>query len=149
MQFLKLRVVVLLPGLQCPLRSSLPRSRTFKTNNSSSSSLEYSPWSGLETWRDSPINEDRTWGPTGPEPSLLQAESSTTDEDEASMASSASSLAELGALVLSTADPPAKSRLSHVAYSRWRRQNLPIGVARPPSRPARPPKPDLVRPFVY
>ncbi|GMN53954.1 hypothetical protein TIFTF001_023088 [Ficus carica] len=146
---LKPRFAVLnLPPLQCSLRSPIRRFKSFKTSKcSSSSSLECSPWSGLETWRESPINEDRRWGPTGPEPSLLQSHPSLTDHRHPpTAASSASSLSELGALVLSTADPLAKSTLSHVAYSRWRLQNLPIGVAQPPSRPARPPKPDLVSP---
>ncbi|GMP54844.1 hypothetical protein CsSME_00019876 [Camellia sinensis var. sinensis] len=45
-----------------------------------------------------------------------------------------SSLAEMGALVLNTADPLTKSKLSHMAYSLWRQQNLPIGVSQPPHR---------------
>ncbi|CAL5391668.1 unnamed protein product [Camellia sinensis] len=54
-----------------------------------------------------------------------------------------SSLAEMGALVLNTADPLTKSKLSHMAYSLWRQQNLPIGVSQPPHRPVGSPKPHL------
>lgn len=56
----------------------------------------------------------------------------------------ASSLAELGTLVLSTSDTLKKSKLSHLAYSRWRQDLLPVGASGPPPRPARPPKPELV-----
>lgn len=134
MQLLKLRVAVLLP----------PPIVTFKTKCfSSSSSLQYSAWSGLETWRESPINEDRRWGQNGPEPQP----SIRDGNDPPLTVSSTSSLAELGALVLKTSDPLAKSRLSHVVYSTWRLHNLPIGAAQPPSRPSRPPKPHLVCAF--
>ncbi|KAA8526311.1 hypothetical protein F0562_008486 [Nyssa sinensis] len=51
---------------------------------------------------------------------------------------SAPSLAELGTLVLSTGDPLTKSKLSHLAYSRWRQENLPIGASEPPGRPCSP-----------
>lgn len=57
---------------------------------------------------------------------------------------SGSSLAELGAAVLSTADPLKKSMLSHLGYCRWREKGLPIGVFEPPAKPARPPIPKLV-----
>lgn len=61
---------------------------------------------------------------------------------------SASSLAELGALVLSTSDPLSKSRLSHLAFSRWSQKRLPIGVSEAPPPPSRPPEPKLVRFFM-
>lgn len=67
-------------------------------------------------------------------------------DDENSQVDSATSLAEMGAMVLSTTDPLTKSRLSHLAYSRWRREKLPIGASEPPDRPARPSKPQLVSP---
>lgn len=109
------------------------------------SSLQYSPWSGLQAWRESPLNENRIWGPNGPQSLVLQSPSSAVDNCDSSIGS-ASSLAELGSLVLSTSDPLTKSKLSHLAYSRWRRENLPLGlVSDPPSRPARPLKPKLVR----
>lgn len=110
--------------------------------NSSSSSPQYTPWSGLKAWKQSPLNENRFWGPNGPEPLV---ESSSTGVFFDSRIESASSLAELGALVLSTSDPLTKSRLSHLAYSRWSQEGLPIGVFEAPSHPARPPLPKLVR----
>ncbi|KAF4354347.1 uncharacterized protein LOC115701060 [Cannabis sativa] len=152
MHCLKLKTM-LLPSLQCSFNTLGP-CLTLKTKikcfSSSSSSLQYTPWSGLQTWRDSPVNEDRSWGPNGPQPQPLPLHSQPSTPDSSCdfhiLASSASSLAELGALVLSTSDPLTKSRLSHLAYTRWRHENLPIGVAEPPSRPARPPKPELVSP---
>ncbi|XP_065876344.1 uncharacterized protein [Euphorbia lathyris] len=120
--------------------SSFPR--CFLTTNlfSSSSSLEISPWSGLQAWRDSPLNESRFWGRNGPELSP-----SSFDANDYGL-SSASSLAELGSLVLSAGDPLTKSKLSHLAFSKWRNEKLPIGSCVPPSRPARPIKPQLVSP---
>ncbi|KAK9152964.1 hypothetical protein Sjap_000444 [Stephania japonica] len=110
-------------------------------------STSYSPWRGLQSWRASPLNEDRRWGSNGPEP-LPSPQSPPYTEFEADddPTASASSLSELGALVLSTSDPLAKSKLSHLAFSRWRRERLGIGVAKPPDRPARPSKPYLVSP---
>lgn len=150
MQCLKPKLI-LLPSLQCSLRSPPWPCLSFKTKTKCFSSLEYRPWSGLQSWRESPVNEDRKWGPNGPQPqpSLLHSQSQPDAYDShMAAASSASSLAELGALVLSTSDPLMKSRLSHLAYSRWRLENLPLGLAEPPSRPARPIKPDLVRFFL-
>ncbi|KAJ6422050.1 hypothetical protein OIU84_027065 [Salix udensis] len=112
-----------------------------KIKSFSSSSLEFSPWSGLQSWRESPLNKNRFWGPNGP-----QTPPSSIDTNGTSLLDSASSLAELGALVLSTSDPLLKSKLSHLAFSKWRNEKLPIGVYDPPSRPARPPKPELVSP---
>ncbi|CAK9179066.1 unnamed protein product [Ilex paraguariensis] len=109
-----------------------------KSNSSLSSSLDYTQWPGLQNWRDSPINNCRFWGSTGPE-------SSIEVPNEGPMVLG-SSLAEMGALVMSTADPLTKSKLSHWAYSRWRQEKLPIGSHEPPTRPARPPKPKLVSP---
>ncbi|XP_021280727.1 uncharacterized protein LOC110414001 [Herrania umbratica] len=128
--------------------SSLPHHfHNTKLLFSSSSSSQFSQWSGLQSWRESPLNEDRFWGPNGPRP-LLQSQYSSKDADtpNSPLEATGSSLAELGALVLSTADPLTKSKLSHLAFSRWRNENLPIGVCQPPSRPARPPKPQLVSP---
>uniref|UniRef100_A0A2P2KB39 Uncharacterized protein MANES_13G138800 n=1 Tax=Rhizophora mucronata TaxID=61149 RepID=A0A2P2KB39_RHIMU len=152
MQMGPLRLKVMLsPGLRC---SILP-SCCLKTKLlSSSSSSEFSPWSGLAAWRRSPTNENRFWGPNGPEPlpKSPPRPSSTgiivgdCDSDYFSMMGSASSLAELGSLVLSTSDPITKSKLSHLAFSRWRNHKLPIGSHAPPSTPARPPKPQLVSP---
>lgn len=146
MQLLRL-IATLPPFLQCSLRSSLPPFPFKPKSFSSSSSAQYSPWSGLQSWRESPLNEDRFWGPNGPEPLHVQSQPWEIDAYNSSAVSSASSLAELGALVLSTTCPLAKSRLSHLAFSKWRLENLPLGVCEPPSHPARPPKPELVRSF--
>ncbi|KDP31779.1 hypothetical protein JCGZ_12240 [Jatropha curcas] len=127
--------------------SSLPRfflKSKYFSSSSSSSSLEVSPWSGLQAWRDSPLNENRFWGPNGPESRPLSSPSSIVANEYG--IGSASSLAELGAIVLSTSDPLTKSKLSHLAFSRWRNEKLPIGDFAPPSKPARPLKPELVSP---
>ncbi|CAD6233290.1 unnamed protein product [Miscanthus lutarioriparius] len=52
----------------------------------------------------------------------------------------------MGALVLSTADPVAKARLTHAAFSRWA-AGLPVGQATAPDHPARPDKPLVVEAF--
>ncbi|KAJ4729687.1 Ferritin/ribonucleotide reductase-like protein [Melia azedarach] len=133
---------MLSPSLKHVCSSSL-HPQFFKAkcfSSSSSSSSQYSTWSGLQNWRDSPPNENRYWGPNGPQPRQLSPLISDNQID------SASSLAELGALVLSTSDPLSKSKLSHLAFSKWRNHNLPVGVCVPPCRPARPPKPHLVSP---
>ncbi|TYI63179.1 hypothetical protein E1A91_D09G001900v1 [Gossypium mustelinum] len=114
----------------------------FCSSSSSSSSSQFSPWSGLQSWRESPLNEDRFWGTSGPQP-LSNTEVPNTP---AALEASGSSLAELGSLVLSTSDPLTKSKLSHLAFSRWRNEGLPIGLCQPPSRPARPTNPQLVSP---
>ncbi|XP_021828651.1 uncharacterized protein LOC110769060 [Prunus avium] len=148
MQRLKLKPM-LSPTLQRSLCSHAPILFCLKINffsSSSSSSLQCSPWTGLQTWRESPLNENRFWGPKGPKPQPLQSQPSSLNSDDSPMVSSASSLAELGALVLSTSDPLAKSKLSHLAFSRWHLENLPIGSCEPPPRPARPLKPQLVSP---
>jgi len=99
------------------------------------SSSTISPWSGLHSWRTSPLNQNRKWGPLSPQPEPNLHDSPFGE---------ASSLAEFGSIVLSTTDPLQKSRLSHVAFSLWRRGHLPLGQSDPPSRPARPQKPQLV-----
>ncbi|XP_054794476.1 uncharacterized protein LOC129299984 isoform X1 [Prosopis cineraria] len=120
--------------------------RSFSSPSSfASSSFHFSPWPGLQAWRRSPLNENRNWGPNGPEPQLLST-ALVSDNALDVRIGEASSLAELGSLVLSTGDPLTKSQLSHLAYSRWRRENLPLGLSTPPTRPARPVKPKLVSP---
>lgn len=127
-----------------PTTSLSPRSLTISTALSSSSSStkqEHKLWSGLENWRKSPVNDLRLWGPTGP----LLPSSDSISTGFYGLVSAASSLADLGALVLSTSDPLSKSHISHLAFSRWRRENLPVGsISNLPSSPARPPKPLLV-----
>ncbi|XWS30020.1 hypothetical protein CRYUN_Cryun24cG0082400 [Craigia yunnanensis] len=144
---LKIRTMLLAPKLRF---SSFPLHFHYTTKlRFSSSPLQFSPWSGLQSWRESPLNEDRFWGPNGPQP-LLHSQHSSSHTDASNqpplLEASGSSLAELGALVLSTSDPFTKSKLSHLAFSRWRNENLPIGLCQPPSRPARPPNPQLVSP---
>ena len=123
-------------------RSRLSLSNLKPTSFSSSSSFKFSPWSGLEAWRESPLNHDRIWGPNGPQP---EPEPEPKTHLHYTPFGEASTLAELGSIVLSTSDPLAKSRLSHLAYSTWRLHSLPLGQSQPPPRPARPPKPQLVR----
>ncbi|MGE4063948.1 MAG: ferritin-like domain-containing protein [Rhodospirillaceae bacterium] len=48
--------------------------------------------------------------------------------------------------VLTTADPSAKAALTAEAAARWRGGAKTIGAARPPDRPARPERPELLRP---
>lgn len=136
MQHLKFTTLLLSPS---PLNLSHRSLKHIKCFSSLSSST-VSPWSGLHSWRHSPLNENRNWGPHGPHPA---PEPDLND----SPFGEASSLAEFGSIVLSTTDPLTKSHLSHLAYSLWRRHNLPIGLSDPPSRPARPEKPLLVRSF--
>ncbi|KAJ3694228.1 hypothetical protein LUZ60_009708 [Juncus effusus] len=117
-------------------------SRTTTTTTTTTSSLSPPscprPWRGLDTWRKAPPCELRQWGPNGPihDPYISEEESDSVD--------SASSLAELGFMVLSAPDPLSKSRLSHLAFSAWRRRSLPVGHVPPPNQPSRPSKPILV-----
>lgn len=130
-------MVLLTPMLRF---SHLPTHFRYTKLRFCSSSSQFSPWSGLQSWRESPLNEDRFWGTSGPQP-LSNTEVLNTP---AALEASGSSLAELGSLVLSTSDPLTKSKLSHLAFSRWRNEGLPIGLCQPPSRPARPTNPQLV-----
>ncbi|WVZ01130.1 hypothetical protein V8G54_027199 [Vigna mungo] len=131
MQLLKLEATMV------SLSASHLKPRCF-SSSSSSCGVKVCPWRGLDEWRESHLNENRKWGEHGPEPQPLFCDSTPLGQ--------ASSLAELGSIVLSTSDPLAKSQLSHMAYSMWRRRNLPLGISVPPSRPARPPNPQLVSP---
>ncbi|CAL1389690.1 unnamed protein product [Linum trigynum] len=136
--------------MQKSFRTLLSSPRCFplpapRVSFSTSFPSDFSPWSGLQSWRRAPLNEDRFWGPNGPKP-LLPPDNDGDDIPFASAVASASSLAELGAIVLSTADPLAKSKLSHRAFARWADEGLPIGCHTPPDRPARPPQPQLVSP---
>ncbi|KAL8510904.1 hypothetical protein ACS0TY_017645 [Phlomoides rotata] len=99
-------------------------------------------WSGLDYWRRNPLNRDRYWGPNGP----IQQQNEIDSNSPCSVFSSCTSLAEMGGVVLSTEDPLVKANLSHLAYTKWRKEGLPVGVSDAPSRPARPDKPQLVSP---
>ncbi|KAL5989569.1 hypothetical protein ACLOJK_010462 [Asimina triloba] len=101
-------------------------------------------WPGLQSWRDSSLNQLRKWGSNGPQ--LSSSLDSNIHGHPMPAPTSPSSLAEWGALILSTTDPLAKSTLSHLAYSQYRLHNIPIDVSRPPDRPSRPLKPPLVSP---
>ncbi|CAI9089263.1 OLC1v1023810C1 [Oldenlandia corymbosa var. corymbosa] len=133
------------PAIQTPFNinnhfsSTALRISARGTNSSQTETEQVVCWSGLESWRTGPLNHNRFWGPNGPESPSLQPSSSFD-------LGSCSSLAEMGAIVLSTADPLEKSKLSHMAYTRWSQEGLPIGVHEAPSRPARPEKPQLVSP---
>ncbi|WOH05606.1 hypothetical protein DCAR_0625025 [Daucus carota subsp. sativus] len=111
---------------------------TWACRSISTSNVQSPQWSGLEKWRESSINQERLWGQKGPQPMI--------EVDDSSDLGSLSSLAEMGALVLSTPDPLRKSRLSHLAYSKWKQNGLPVGVSAPPVGPSRPIKPQLVSP---
>ncbi|XP_075478241.1 uncharacterized protein LOC142519189 [Primulina tabacum] len=116
---------------------------------SSSTSTEYPPlhghpqWSGLHHWRRSPLNDHRYWGPNGPIQEPHETEIATHSFPSLN---SCASLAEMGGVVLSTADPLIKAKLSHLAFAKWREKGLPVGVSDAPLAPARPTKPLLVSP---
>ncbi|PWZ33317.1 hypothetical protein Zm00014a_000502 [Zea mays] len=113
-----------------------PAPRRLLSAAASAAAVSPLPWPGLSAWRRAPPSDLRTWGPNGP--------CASDDVDEpAADAGAASSLAEMGALVLSTADPLAKARRTHAAFSRWA-AGLPVGQATAPDHPARPDKPLVV-----
>ncbi|PWZ25600.1 Cyclin-B1-3 [Zea mays] len=78
--------------------------------------------------RLAPPSDLRTWGPNSP--CASDVDEPAADDDVAS------SLLEMGALVLSTADPLTKARRTHAAFSRWA-IGLPIGQATAPYHPKR------------
>ncbi|VFQ84114.1 unnamed protein product [Cuscuta campestris] len=137
-------------ALRCTI-SALLTPHTFnsiKPLSSSSSYIHHYPqipnqWSGLHHWRHGPPNHDRFWGPVGPEVEPPVPGSPGIKRSEQCPVGSGSSLAEIGSLVLSTAHPLSKSKLSHLGYCRWREKGLPIGACQPPDKPARPPLPIL------
>ncbi|XP_022000132.1 uncharacterized protein HI_0077 [Helianthus annuus] len=120
-----------------------PLKLKLKPTSCSYSSSNHPLWSGLQNWRDSSLNHNRFWGPSGPQP---EAEPTIDPNNQHSQLGSVTSLAEMGAMVLQTPDPLKKSKLSHLAYSKWRKERLPVGVSVPPTSPARPSKPQLVSP---
>lgn len=117
------------------------------TTITSSCSIHYpelpNQWTGLHNWRRGSLNHHRFWGPNGPD-NVPQSSNLIEESALLDSISSASSLAEMGAAVLSTSDPLLKSKLTHLGYCRWRQEGLPIGNFEPPVRPARPSKPHLV-----
>ncbi|GAB2214880.1 hypothetical protein Drorol1_Dr00019245 [Drosera rotundifolia] len=100
----------------------------------------YRHWPGLNQWRTNPINPNRHWGPSGPQPPPARSPG-----DDA--VRSASSLAELGRLVLTTVDPMEKSRVSHFGFCRYLQGEIGVGVCgETPEMPARPETPRMVPP---
>ena len=101
-------------------------------------------WPGLNSWRTSGVNEQRTWGDKGPqcEPLELSAHPLPT----ATPTTTAKSLAEYGRQVLLCPDPFQKAELSHQAWRAYNTGTLPIGTAEAPPAPARPEKPALLPP---
>ncbi|KAL9261383.1 hypothetical protein AKJ16_DCAP03976 [Drosera capensis] len=100
----------------------------------------YRHWPGLHQWRTNPINPNRHWGPTGPQP--------PPPSPPAQSPAHFGSLAEVGRLVLTTADPMEKSRVSHFGFCRYLRGEIEVGVCGEtmPEVPARPERPRLVPP---
>ena len=78
--------------------------------------------------RLAPPSDLRTWGPNSP--CASDVDEPAADDDVAS------SLLEMGALVLSTADPLTKARRTHATFSRWA-VGLPVGQATAPYHPKR------------
>ncbi|CAH9099192.1 unnamed protein product, partial [Cuscuta epithymum] len=144
---------MLFTALRCNISGRLLTSSTFnpvKHLSSSSTSIHYpqlpNQWSGLQSWRHGTLNHDRFWGPNGPTVEPPLPEISEEESFGSYPVDSGSSLAEIGAVVLSTPDPLKKSMLSHLGYCRWRENALPIGVFEPPAKPARPSIPKVVSP---
>ncbi|KAL5825842.1 hypothetical protein ACOSQ3_021905 [Xanthoceras sorbifolium] len=77
---------------------------------------EYKSWFGIQQWSLNPLNENHFWGPNGPESPSQHSQLMPVITADNSM-ESASSLEELGALVLSTSDPLSKSKLFQLAFS--------------------------------
>ncbi|XP_031481579.1 uncharacterized protein LOC116251433 isoform X2 [Nymphaea colorata] len=123
-------------------------SRRRSDDSTSTARYRHGPhqWSGLDDWREAPINGLRVWGAKGPESSLSSSSSSFSlpPHRQTLESQSLSSLAEWGRLILSTSDPAAKAAYTHIAYTKWVSDELSLGAAEPPDCPARPEKPLLV-----
>lgn len=131
-----------------PHRPTSYSSLSFSRHSHTITKTNASEWQGLPGWRKSRVNENRRWGVKGPEEaaelplSTAHHKKSYENDNE----NTCSSLAEWGALVLSTADPVHKACLSHYAYKQWCNGKIPIGAIEPPEKPSRPDKPELVSP---
>ncbi|KAH7422971.1 hypothetical protein KP509_12G033700 [Ceratopteris richardii] len=97
-------------------------------------------WEGLQAWRSSSVDERRFWGPKN---TCIQPSTFTTSPP-LNGSNCPSTLAEWGALVLSTSDPHLKASITHHAFRLWSNHQLSLGTANAPDRPARPEKPILV-----
>ena len=128
-------------------------------------------WEGLHDWRAAPLNRRWVWGkrdavlpeadpkdlgsenadrmPPGPWVSLAIDHPNSDSDPAASLPPLPPTLAECADLILRTPDPAVKAALSHRAYARFvdpESPPMPVGVAAPPDRPARPARPVLVPP---
>ena len=102
-------------------------------------------WSGLQGWRERPLDERREWGEKGRRRSSNVYEAPKILESmKRDGVTIPCSLSEWGALILNTPDPSVKVSLTHHAFRLWSDQKLPLGAATPPNQPARPRKPLLV-----
>ncbi|KAK3012376.1 hypothetical protein RJ639_012733, partial [Escallonia herrerae] len=113
--------------------SPLPPHKYKLTNplsSSPSSSLQHPQWPGLQNWRRNQLNQKRFWGPNGPTETSIESNDDDDDDACAVALMGSRSLAEMGALVLSTPDPLTKSKLSHMAFSRNKNYRFEIAQTR-------------------
>ena len=94
-------------------------------------------WAGLHSWRRK-VNEAHSWSTEGVGAPCSSAHVSTTPVELPD------TLSKCGRLVLSTAEPDAKMRLTHAAFARWCTGSLALGSSCPPASPALPERPLLV-----
>ncbi|CAN6444246.1 unnamed protein product [Victoria cruziana] len=141
-----LRATLLLSPSTQRLPGRLPFSASSRlSDDSASTARRPNQWSGLNDWREAPIDTQRLWGAKGPQ-SSLSSTFSRLQHHQLIESQPISSLAEWGRLILSTSDPAAKAAYTHIAYTKWVGSEISLGVAEPPDRPARPEKPLLVSP---
>ncbi|KAK1267899.1 hypothetical protein QJS04_geneDACA008227 [Acorus gramineus] len=122
-----------------PLRLTRP------TKPPSPPSIRSLSFTALHSWRSTPINPNRFWGPKGPQPPTTTT--TTPSLPPPTTTPLPSSLSDWASLILSTADPLSKSSLTHLAFSSYLHHPLPISTTTPsppPHRPARPQSPSLV-----
>lgn len=129
--------------------STVPKARHGGWQRCLSTRAEAGEWQGLQTWRLSPVEERRFWGSKNASKEPPNSVTSFPLEVEylnsvSRTRNTPSCLAEWGALVLNTPDPLLKASLTHHAFRLWSNQQLPLGIANAPDRPARPEKPPLV-----
>ena len=94
-------------------------------------------WAGLHAWRQG-VNEAHSWSTDGVGSPCI---STTVSPPPVELPST---LAECGRLVLCSAEPEAKMRLTHAAFARWCAGSLTLGSSCAPASPARPERPLLV-----
>lgn len=133
------------------LKRSFRSFQPFRTNERRSVASRATIWSGFENWRTAEVDSRRIWRD-------YKAEN---DPNCQSLPLVAKTLAECGEIVLNTADPLEKAKITHAAYRafKWdvvftsfatktfqRDGRIEIGKAEAPDRPARPSKPKCVSP---